>query len=310
MDGRDGPPSPSASAAALRGLPVGRADVGGTRRTRAETDSAQLAGVHREFPRFARAKGCSGEGYHFEDRFQWAARGSQRHLERPEKQPARTDPRSCMLPFPPRARVACCWRWRSPWPAATVPSTPSSPSAGDGRSPGPAEVTSTLLHRRLEAVDTLRCAPRAGYLEKSTSGGTEVKKRSALRDRPTTFEADLEKAKADLARSRRRRRSRGAARPRRAPAWDGRLSTEDYQQLVAAREQARAAVKQARAAFGAPNCSSASRRSGRSVAASAARSSPRQPRRRRATLLTTIVSLDRSTFTLTCPSASSSTTSG
>jgi RND family efflux transporter MFP subunit len=91
-----------------------------------------------------------------------------------------------------------------------------------------------------------------GYLDKiHFKEGTEVKKGELLYEiDPRTFEADVQKAKADLARQQ-AQETLAVAQLDRADRLRGTsaLSPEDYQQLVAAREQARAAVQQARAAL-------------------------------------------------------------
>src|SRR5262249_2464969 len=106
---------------------------------------------------------------------------------------------------------------------------------------------------RLESVETLEVrAPVQGYLEKiHFKEGVEVKKGDLLYEiDPRTFEADVEKAKADLARQ---QAQEGLAQNQldRAERLRGTraLAPEDYEQLRAARDQARAAVQQARAAL-------------------------------------------------------------
>src|SRR4051794_40126528 len=104
---------------------------------------------------------------------------------------------------------------------------------------------------RLEAVDTQQVRARVqGYLDKiHFKEGAEVKKGDLLYEiDPRTFEADVQKAKADLARQQ-AQETLAVAQLDRAESLRGTsaLSPEDYQQLTAAREQARAAVQQARA---------------------------------------------------------------
>jgi RND family efflux transporter MFP subunit len=134
--------------------------------------------------------------------------------------------------------------------AAEPPSFP--PAAVTVAKPVSREVTEYREYTgRLEAVKKYDVRARVrGFLEKvHFAEGCEVKKGDLLYEiDPRTFQADLAKAEADLARAEAMLRLAVSEADRAARLRGGAMNEEEYQQKVAARETARAAIQQAQAA--------------------------------------------------------------